>query len=400
MADWSLPTLTSTYANFLSNLAARDVDAATQFSTGTITNFPTGAIKWDTTNKRWFTWTGSAWAELTTNYNLTGVTCTSLNNTGNTTLGDSAADIVTVYANTWNFASGVTISGAVNFSTAIPVASGGTGATSAAAARANLGAAAFDGTFQTGRITIANTTASADVFNGGVELREVNGVGASQSSNTYAPALTFHWSSVVAAQMYLGSNGQFYFGSQGDKINSYRDVNVATVRSTGDLRTTGSLYVSTANTTGGGIILSDDGDIVDLNDTYCSMRFTGGVRVFSGNRTGSVVITLGANGDVLATGNVQAYSDERLKTNWRDLDHGVVDKLADLKSGVFDRIDNGSTQVGVGAQSLQAILPEAVSADENGTLSVAYGNAALALCVELAKEVRALKAEIAALKGE
>jgi hypothetical protein len=46
-------------------------------------------------------------------------------------------------------------------------------------------------------------------------------------------------------------------------------------------------------------------------------------------------------------------------------------------------------------------MPEAVleGVDEEKTLSVSYGNAALAACVELAKELVVLKAEIEELKS-
>ena len=64
---------------------------------------------------------------------------------------------------------------------------------------------------------------------------------------------------------------------------------------------TGSVTVSSNNVTGGGIILADDGDIVDLNDGFCAMRFSSGVRIFSGNRTGSAVVTLGSTGVVTAS---------------------------------------------------------------------------------------------------
>ena len=66
--------------------------------------------------------------------------------------------------------------------------------------------------------------------------------------------------------------------------------------STADVIVNESLTVSTNNTSGAGIILADDGDIVDLNDTYCSMRFTGGVRVYSANKGGTPVITLSSGG--------------------------------------------------------------------------------------------------------
>lgn len=64
----------------------------------------------------------------------------------------------------------------------------------------------------------------------------------------------------------------------------------------GHIRATENLIVSTNNTTGGGIIFADDGDIVDLNDAYCTMRFTSGIRITNANRGGSVVHELNANG--------------------------------------------------------------------------------------------------------
>jgi hypothetical protein len=92
---------------------------------------------------------------------------------------------------------------------------------------------------------------------------------------------------------------------------------------------------------------------------------------------------------IKASSNVTAYSDERLKTNWKNLPENFVEELAKVKNGVYDRIDRGITQVGVSAQSLQKLMPEAIEKadDEMGTLSVAYGNAALASAVELAKEL-------------
>ena len=70
----------------------------------------------------------------------------------------------------------------------------------------------------------------------------------------------------------------------------------------GDIRARENLLVSTNNTTGGGIIFADDGDIVDLNDAYCSMRFSYGVRIYSANRGGSPVITLKNDGLIYSSG--------------------------------------------------------------------------------------------------
>ncbi len=61
----------------------------------------------------------------------------------------------------------------------------------------------------------------------------------------------------------------------------------------GNLSVTGNITVSTSNATGGGIILSDDGDFVDMNDGYATLRTSYGLRINSANRGGSNVIQLG-----------------------------------------------------------------------------------------------------------
>jgi hypothetical protein len=100
------------------------------------------------------------------------------------------------------------------------------------------------------------------------------------------------------------------------------------------------------------------------------------------NTTGTSINVAGA---IVAGGNITAFSDERLKTNWQTPVADFVEKLAGVLSGTFTRTDTGQRQAGVGAQSLQPLLPEAVIGTSN--LSVAYGNAAMVSAVELAKRV-------------
>jgi len=95
-----------------------------------------------------------------------------------------------------------------------------------------------------------------------------------------------------------------------------------------------------------------------------------------------------------------ASSDERLKTNWAGLDLDFVSRLAGVKSGTYERISSGNREAGVTAQSLKELLPEAVVESADGMLSVNYGAAALVAAIELAKEVKALRAEIAQLKAK
>lgn len=119
------------------------------------------------------------------------------------------------------------------------------------------------------------------------------------------------------------------------------------------------------------------------------------------NGAGSVTninFTIDTNGNVTARGNVTAFSDERLKENWSYVP-SIVENLATVKSGSYTLKSSGQRQVGVSAQSLQKVLPEAVVENEEGTLSVAYGNAALVACVELAKRVLRLEQELQELRN-
>ena len=100
---------------------------------------------------------------------------------------------------------------------------------------------------------------------------------------------------------------------------------------------------------------------------------------------------LTTTGSFTASGNVTAYSDERLKKNWVVLPSNFIEHLAKVKSGTYTRIDSDERQVGVSAQGLQEFLEEAVMTNDDGMLSVNYGGAALASAVELAKEVVNLK---------
>jgi len=106
---------------------------------------------------------------------------------------------------------------------------------------------------------------------------------------------------------------------------------------------------------------------------------------------------LSAGGFVSAAFTV---SDERLKQNWEPLPHDFLERLAGVHNGTFEMRANPSVRhVGVGAQSLQQLIPEAIAVGDNdGYLAVQYGNAALAACVELAKEILVLRAEIKELK--
>ena len=93
------------------------------------------------------------------------------------------------------------------------------------------------------------------------------------------------------------------------------------------------------------------------------------------------------SGNLTMAGNVTAYSDERLKEDWEELKSDYVEKLATIKSGTYTRIDTKERQAGASAQDWNNLLPEVISKDNEGYLSLAYGNAALVSAIELAKRV-------------
>jgi hypothetical protein len=84
-------------------------------------------------------------------------------------------------------------------------------------------------------------------------------------------------------------------------------------------------------------------------------------------------------------------SDERLKKNWQDLPPNFLELLAQVKHGIFERIDDGNTRVGVSAQSLLTALEHAVITGDKGFLTVDYGPAALISCIQLAQRVLELE---------
>jgi hypothetical protein len=102
---------------------------------------------------------------------------------------------------------------------------------------------------------------------------------------------------------------------------------------------------------------------------------------------------ISADGSFVSTGNVTAYSDLRLKKDIEVIPN-ALDKVSAIKGVTYTNIDGEERRTGVIAQDIIEVLPEAVQEDENGMLSVAYGNI-VGLLIEAIKE---LKEEVEELK--
>jgi hypothetical protein len=129
--------------------------------------------------------------------------------------------------------------------------------------------------------------------------------------------------------------------------------------------------------------------------------FTGGsevMRIDSGNllvgtTSGSDKVTV--NGTVSAT-NFNTTSDATLKTNVETLS-GSLDAVKSLRGVSFDWLESGSSEIGVIAQEVEAVLPDVVSTNDEGIKSVKYGNM-VAVLIEAIKEqqlrIEALEAKL------
>lgn len=100
------------------------------------------------------------------------------------------------------------------------------------------------------------------------------------------------------------------------------------------------------------------------------------------------------SGSFTATGNITAYSDERLKENVQTIE-GALDKVSQMRGVTYNyksELNDGQRGTGVIAQEMQQVMPEVVQDGEY--LSVAYGN----LVGVLIEAVKELQEEIKELK--
>jgi hypothetical protein len=132
--------------------------------------------------------------------------------------------------------------------------------------------------------------------------------------------------------------------------------------------------------------------------------FTGSVGAtgtFSGSYTGNMAIT----GSITATGDITAFfSDDRLKTKLGNID-SALDKLLALSGFIFEPNELAQSlgyekkrEVGVSAQEVEAVLPEAIATApiDSKYMAVKYERL-IPLIIEAIKE---LKIEVDKIKGE
>lgn len=393
MADHLKPTLTSTYSNFVTEMDARFDDLAVGLDPAvtTVTNPPTNTIRWSSAANKWQKFNGTAWNDLAATFAIS--------------ISGNAGTVTNGVVTTGSYANPVWITSLAGSKITGDITGNAGTATKLATAR-NINGVAFDGS-----AAISINTNNAVTFNNA-------GTGAA-SGTTFdgSSARTISYNTIGAPST-TGANasGSWAISVTGTAANVTGTVALAN-GGTGSTTASGArtnLGLGTAATSnvssnGGAGLASIGSDGVIEISRYIDFHAVGGDAVdytvrLDGGGAGSTTLTLTGSfystGNITAAGNVTANSDERLKTDWSNLPSDFIQKLANVKSGTYTRIDTGIRQAGSSAQDWQKILPEVVNESDNDekTLSLAYGNAALVSVVELAKEVLVLREEINKLK--
>ncbi len=197
-------------------------------------------------------------------------------------------------------------------------------------------------------------------------------------------------------------------------ITSFTDTNTTYTAGTG-LNLVGTTFNNTApdqtvSLTGSGatsisgtypnFTISSTDTNTDTNTTYTAgngLTLTGTEFTMSGSYTG----------DFTASGDVTAYSDERLKSNITTIED-ALDKVKAMRGVMFDKTNSLTGELrqstGVIAQETEEVLPEVVHNDDNtGYKSVAYGNI-VGVLIEAIKEqqlqIDELTEQVEFLKGK
>jgi hypothetical protein len=281
------------------------------------------------------------------------------------------------------------------------VGNGGTGSTTAAGARTNLGVPALDGTGATGTwpISITGAAGSATLVTNGVYTTDLSTSGGANKVPRYNAVGNIGIGATVSG-LWNGSGAGLdqdpvfgmEVGAHGALSSNHAGAGSASEFSTPVSYWTNSAYYSSGWKRKG---------------VYATRLTNGGIGGFfqfansgAGSIDGAITWTtrfqVSSTGAVTATGTYSTTSDIRLKTDFDHI-HDALAKVLKLTGYTYKRIENPDAprEMGLIAQNVREVAPEVVSEDDK-MLTVAYPNL-VALLVEAIKE---LKAEVDDLRRQ
>ena len=239
---------------------------------------------------------------------------------------------------------------------------------------------------------------------------DLNSIKVKTYGTSNAPTFSFSNSSNMG--MYAATSTSLGFSCEGSNIIKVTktDVQVAAPIFSGGLVLTRATYISDA-----GSPITQVATVADVytlsNDFYTFSNTFSGAGVggvssqwttsnaniyfstisnseFVGIGTSSPGYKLEVNGDIYASKDILAASDYRFKKDF-ELVEDALYKVCQLNGYTYTRSDTDDPRryIGLIAQEVQEVIPEAVSEREDGYLALAYGNLA-ALFVESIKVMK------------
>ena len=242
-----------------------------------------------------------------------------------------------------------------------------------------------------GGSSIISTTVGTS-YGAHYQIREKTG-GSGVSGFTYAPALAFHWSGIVASSIALESSGRIAImdnpgtGYQSLIANNIHFTNYLFGNGKQAFDTTDS-YLRLNQTNG-----FTSGIYTPYNFRADGTIYVGGVTYYIGAGTSNL------NG--ITCVSITETSSERYKENIYTLNN-ALDKVTSLRGVQYNRKGNTDKEIGIIAEEVAMILPEVIKYNNEGQPdSVSYGRLS-AIFIEAFKQqqeqIELLKQEINLLK--
>jgi hypothetical protein len=231
----------------------------------------------------------------------------------------------------------------------------------------DMGNVVFDGNLTTATVGYATAASSSSFYTNGAGGENQIGTALSGYNSAYLYNNTSAWG------LYSGSGGTIIgYNRASNFISSARVVTSGI-----SYGSYGSISVTGSTNGWAGVVINDMGGILMDSGGQHGYYRTNNTWLWNCDNSGNFT----------ASGNVTAYSDERLKKNWRDVSDDFIEQWALVKHGVYDRTDKELTQVGISAQSVQQIVPQAIVEHIDGYLTLNYDGISAVATVKLAARV-------------
>ncbi len=274
------------------------------------------------------------------------------------------------------------------------------------------------------QLVLAGGEATAKPWSAPIEIREVNQVGNTNGHHSNSPAIAFHWNQICSASIKLHADNSFRFQGDWDENLAYRPIWAGEhyAADGGWFRVSNSASGIYWEAYGRGLSVADNGANYGNINTYgtgmngwngysinnwltmmANGAGAGTMRGFYSVDNGGWLMYWDSGNNATFSGNITAYSDERLKQNKRPI-LDATERRAGMAEAAIIYERDGKTRIGFGAQTLEKSNPEVVfTADDlTQTKTVNYMDLVAILAVDNQQQqerIEELESEVTYLKS-